>query len=110
MIKVSIMYPYGDKSSFDIDYYCDKHIPMVEKYFGATCQGITVDEGIMDEGTHQLPAFYAMAHFYFESIEAFQDTFAPHAEKIMGDAVNYTNVEPIIQISNIKISIKKGIS
>ena len=109
MIKVSIMYPYSDKSSFNMDYYCDKHIPMVEEFFGATCQGITVDEGIIDEDTDQLPAFYAMTHFYFESIEAFQDTFAPHAEKIVGDAVNYTDIEPIIQISNIKISIKKGI-
>lgn len=106
MIKVSIMYPYSDKSSFNIDYYCDKHIPMVQKYFGATCQGVSVDEGIINENTHQLPAFHAIAHFNFESIEAFQDVMAPHAEKIMEDAPNYTNVQPVIQISNIKISIK----
>ena len=105
MIKVSIMYPYSDKSNFNIDYYCDKHIPMVQKYFGGTCQGVSVDEGIIDKNTNQFPAFYAMAHFYFESIKAFQDAMAPYAEKIMGDAVNYTDVEPVIQISNIKITL-----
>ena len=109
MIKVSIMYPYSGKSSFNMDYYCDKHIPMVEEFFGTTCQGITVDEGIIDEDTDQLPAFYAMTHFYFESVEIFHNTFSPYAGKIMSDAVNYTDIEPIIQISNIIISTKKGI-
>jgi len=35
MIKVSVMYPSGEGSKFDMAYYCNKHIPMVRQKFGA---------------------------------------------------------------------------
>jgi hypothetical protein len=31
----------------------------------------------------------------------FQGAFGPHAEEIMGDVPNFTNIEPMIQISEI---------
>jgi len=39
----------------------------------------------------------------FESVDAFKNAFGPHAEKIMGDIPNFTNTQPQIQISEIKI-------
>ena len=50
------------------------------------------------------PSFVAMAHFTFESVEAFQAAFAAHAAEIMADISNYTSIEPIIQISDIKLA------
>ena len=44
-----------------------------------------------------------MGHLYCESAEAFQTAFAPHAAEIMGDIANYTDIEPTIQISDVKI-------
>jgi len=44
-----------------------------------------------------------MGHIYCESAEAFQAAFAPHAQGIMGDIPNYTDIEPTIQISEVKI-------
>jgi uncharacterized protein (TIGR02118 family) len=49
------------------------------------------------------PGFVAMGHLYFDSAEAFQTAFGPHAQAIMADVPNYTDIEPTIQISEVKI-------
>ena len=49
------------------------------------------------------PAFSAMGHLYFDSVEAFLTAFGPHAGEIMGDIPNYTNVQPTIQLSEVKL-------
>jgi len=43
-----------------------------------------------------------MCHLYFDSVEAFQTAFGPHSETIMGDIPNYTDLQPIIQVSEVK--------
>jgi hypothetical protein len=35
-------------------------------------------------------------------VEAFQNSFAPHAQEFGADIPNYTNVQPTIQISEVK--------
>jgi uncharacterized protein (TIGR02118 family) len=49
------------------------------------------------------PAFLAMGHLSFESVQAFQSAFEPHAAEITGDIPNYTNTQPTIQISEVKL-------
>jgi uncharacterized protein (TIGR02118 family) len=49
------------------------------------------------------PAYVAMGHLYFDSAEAFQTAFGPHAQTIMADIPNYTDIQPTIQISEVKI-------
>jgi uncharacterized protein (TIGR02118 family) len=49
------------------------------------------------------PGFIAMGHLYFDSIEAFQKAFGPHADVIMADIPNYTDIQPRIQFSEVKI-------
>jgi uncharacterized protein (TIGR02118 family) len=44
-----------------------------------------------------------MGHLYFESAAEFQTTFGPHAVVIMADIPNYTDIQPTIQISEVKI-------
>jgi uncharacterized protein (TIGR02118 family) len=39
-----------------------------------------------------------MVHATFESVEAFQAAFAPHAAEIQGDIPKYTDIEPVLQI------------
>ena len=103
MIKVSVLYPNGADSNFDMNYYLTKHIPMVKEKLGTACKNIAVEEGIAG-GAPGAPATYlAMAHLTFESIDAFQKAFGPHANTIMGDVPNYTNAQPTVQISEVKI-------
>lgn len=103
MIKVSVMYPNSEGATFDIDYYCNTHIPMVGELLGDALKGGTVDSGLAGGAPGEAAPFIAMGHITFESVEAFQDSFGPNAEKIMADLANFTNVQPQIQISEIKI-------
>lgn len=103
MIKVSVLYPGGEFTKFDMDYYCNSHIPMVKQKLGAACKSVAVEQGLGGGAPGAPPTYAAMGHLYFDSVAEFQAAFGPHAEAIMADIPNYTNIQPIIQISDVKI-------
>ena len=103
MIKVSVLYPNRPGAKFDMTYYCEKHIPMVQQKLGAACKRVAVEQGTAGMAPGSPPAFIAMGHLYCDSVAAFQTAFAPHAQTIMADIANYTDIEPTIQISDVKI-------
>jgi uncharacterized protein (TIGR02118 family) len=101
MIKVSVFYENTEGKKFDMAYYCNKHIPMIKEKLGIACKRVEVDEGLGGAQPGSKPAFVAVAHLLFDSVETFQNTFGPHAAIIMGDVPNYTDIQPIVQISNV---------
>jgi uncharacterized protein (TIGR02118 family) len=103
VIKVSVLYPNRPGAKFDMKYYCEKHIPMVQQKLGSACKRVCVEHGIAGMTPDAPAAFVAMGHLYCDSVEAFQAAFAPHVQEIMGDIPNYTDIEPTIQISEVKI-------
>lgn len=103
MIKVSVLYPAADKARFDMDYYCRSHMPMVQSKLGSACKQIAVEQGVSGGAPGSAPTYVAMGHLYFDSLQAFQDSFPPHAEGFMADIPNYTDIQPVIQISEVKI-------
>ena len=103
MIKVSVFYPYKDGVAFDIDYYVNRHAPMVRDRLGAACKGVAVEQGLAGATPGSHPTYVAIGHLLFESVESFQAAFAPHREQIMADIPNYTTIEPVIQISQVKL-------
>lgn len=103
MIKVSVMYPHKDGAKFDMDYYCATHMPLVRDKLGAALKSMSVDAGLGGAAPGSAPAYVAMGHLFFDSVEAFQTAFAPHADAILGDIPNYTDIDPVIQISDVKL-------
>jgi uncharacterized protein (TIGR02118 family) len=103
MIKVSVMYPNQLGTHFDMAYYCTKHIPLVRQLLGSALRNVAVEEGIGGMTPGSPAAYVALGHLYFESEAAFQKAFTPHAEQIVGDIPNYTDTQPTIQISTVKI-------
>jgi uncharacterized protein (TIGR02118 family) len=103
MIKVSVFYPNKEGSKFDLGYYLNSHIPMVQKKLGASVKGGNVDQGLSGPEPGSRATFVIMAHLLFDSVEAFQSAFGPHADSIMADIPNFTNIQPILQISEVKI-------
>jgi uncharacterized protein (TIGR02118 family) len=103
MVKVSVFYPNGQGSHFNMSYYCSQHMPMVQRLLGSPLKSIAVEEGLAGGAPGSPPAFLALGHLYFESVDAFAQAWAPHAQQIVGDVPNYTNCEPLIQISEVKI-------
>lgn len=102
MIKVSVLYPNGDDVTFDVDYYIATHIKMVKDLLGDALKEVRVETGLMDV-TGEKPPYIAMAHLTFESTEAFQAAFGPHAETLADDVPKFTNSVPLGQVNEIKI-------
>ena len=108
MIKVSVLYPYVEGGRFDMDYYCNSHLPMVKDKLGEACQGIAADQGIAGGMPGSPPTYVAAGHLFFESVEAFQSAFTPHAGEILADIPNYTDAQPLVQISRVLINAGRG--
>lgn len=102
MVRVSVLYPNAEGGRFDMDYYGATHMPLVESKLGAACRRTEIDQGVGGAAPGSAPPYVAACHLFFDSVEAFHDAFAPHAETILGDIPNYTNIEPIVQISEIR--------
>jgi len=106
MIKVSVMYPYTDGARFDHAYYRDKHMPLLKARMGDACRSYTIDKGLAGgtPGTPGTPPTYVgMCHVFCDSAKAFQTAFGPHAKEILGDIKNYTDIAPVMQISEVVV-------
>lgn len=103
MIKVSVLYPNGEGKNFDMDYYCNQHVQLVEELLGDSVKAATVEKGLGGAIPGSPATYAAMGNLYFASMDSFQNSFGPNAEKIMGDLPNFTNIEPVVQISEVMI-------
>lgn len=103
MIKVTVMYPNSPGARFDHTYYRDKHMPMVQAKMGAACKRYSIDKGISGGAPGTSATYVCMCHIYCDSVEAFQSSFGPHTAEIMGDIKNYTDLAPVIQISDVVV-------
>lgn len=101
MVKVTILYPNGDGKTFDMDYYANKHMPMVANLLGESLKGLHIDTGISGRTPDDPIPYLAIGYLYFDTLAEYQEAFAPHAEEIVSDIPNYTNTQPLIQISKI---------
>ena len=108
MIKVSIMYPYSAGARFDHAYYREKHMPMVKQRLGAACLYYTVDKGLSGGVPGTDPVYVARCDFVCTSVEAFAAARAPHAQEIKGDLANYTDIQPVMQISEVVVERSEG--
>lgn len=102
MIRVSVLYPNSPGAKFDMAYYTSKHMPMVQKKV-TTCKGIAAEKGVAGGSPGSQATYIAIGHLLFDSVEAFQSGFGPHANEILSDIPNYTNTQPVIQISEITL-------
>ncbi len=101
MIKVSVIYPNGPETKFDVDYYKNSHLPMIAESLGDALKGMEFNLGLGGRVPGELAPYVAIAHLTFDSVATFQSSFAPHAAKFAEDVPNYTNVEGELQISEI---------
>ena len=102
MIKLSIFYPNVEGKKFDKDYYINIHMPMSMKLQGSAVRSVNVDFGISGLLGKRAP-YIVICHFVYDSFQAFEAAFTPHADVLMKDIGNYTDIETIIQFSEVKI-------
>ncbi len=100
MIRVSVLYPNLPGATFDMAYYTSKHLPMVKQKTG-TCRGFAAEQGLSGAAPGSKPTYIAIGHLLFDSVEAFQSGFGPVSREILADVPNYTNTQPVVQVSEI---------
>jgi uncharacterized protein (TIGR02118 family) len=102
-IRVSVLYPNEEGKHFDVEYYRDSHMVMVDellKPYGMLASGI--DHGIAGGEPGQAAPFICIGWMTYSTVEEFQEAFEAHAETLFADVPNFTDIPPIIQISEIK--------
>ena len=100
MIKVSVLYPNETGKKFDMDYYANKHIPMVQRLMGSFgLVRVELEKGISSADPSQPAPFVALGHLYFDTTDQVHEGFKTHGGEIMGDIKNYTDIQPTFQIS-----------
>jgi len=101
LIKVSIMYPYAEGKTFNMDYYETKHMPMVAGYLGENLIKYTIEKGVSSGIPSQPLPFMAIGIFYVKSLSDYQAAVGPHRDAIRADFPNYTNISPVILVSEV---------
>jgi uncharacterized protein (TIGR02118 family) len=104
MIRVAFLYPNKPGSRFNADYYIDVHMPLAIRLLTPAMKGVSAEIGVSAAMPDQPPPYAAIATFDFESVQAFTEAVKPHSKDLQGDISNYTDVEPVVQISEIRIS------
>ena len=102
MIKVTALYPNEPGKRFEIDYFMNKHMPMVHQRLdpmGLVRSEVEKGIGSMEPGA---PApFVLIANLIFNSMEELHDAFTEHTAEMMGDMPNFTDIQPQFQIGEI---------
>lgn len=102
MFKVTILYPNGDDKTFDMDYYERKHMPMVAGFLGNNLKFYEIDKGLSGRAPTDKVPFLAVGYFYISDVAEYNKAIAQNRDTVIGDFKNYTNIQPIVLISEIK--------
>jgi uncharacterized protein (TIGR02118 family) len=105
MIRLTVFYPNIEGKKFDKDYYINTHMPLSLKLQGAAVKHVSVEFGLSGGLPDTPPPYIAICSFLYDSFEAFQNAFMPHAGTLMKDILNYTDIETIIQFSEVKMDL-----
>lgn len=100
MIRVAVLYPRSEGKRFDLDYYQHKHMPLVKERLAPL--KVEIDLGLPNHLGEPSP-YIAIGYMTFESIEQLVVGFAVAAAELMADIPNYTDIEPVTQLSEVVV-------
>ena len=101
LTKVSIMYPFAEGKTFNMEYYKAKHMPMVAGFLGSNLVKYTIEKGVASGIPNQPLPYMAIGTFYVKSLSDYQAAIGPNRDAIRADFANYTNITPVILISEV---------
>jgi uncharacterized protein (TIGR02118 family) len=102
MIRLVALYPNKAGARFDLKYYTETHMKLVEeklKPFGLL--RIEVDKGVSGLNADAPAPFVVVGMVTFNSLEDCRKGMAAHGEELLADIPNYTDIEPQIQINEV---------
>ena len=105
MIRLTILYPDIEGKKFDKEYYLNTHMPLSLELQGSAVKHVSVEFGFSGGAPGSQAPYVAICNFLYDSFEAFQNAFMPHAEILTKDILNYTDIETVIQFSEVKMDL-----
>jgi uncharacterized protein (TIGR02118 family) len=102
LFKVAILYPNGDDKTFDMEYYEKKHMPMVAGILGKNLKFYEIDKGLSGRTPGDKAPYVAVGYFYISNVAEYGKAIAQNRDAVVGDFKNYTNIQPVVNISEIK--------
>ena len=101
LIKVSVMYPFAEGKTFNMEYYETRHMPMVAGFLGSNLVKYTIEKGVASGIPNQPLPYMAIGTFYVKNLDDYQAAIGPNRDAIRAEFVNYTNVVPVILVSEV---------
>ncbi|MBC9933102.1 EthD family reductase [Chitinophaga qingshengii] len=101
LIKISVMYPYAEGKTFNMEYYETRHMPMMAGFIGSNLVKYTIEKGLSGRAPEDPLPFMAIGVFYVKSLSEYRAAVAPHINEILADIVKYTNATPTIFVSEV---------
>lgn len=98
-VSVQVIYPVVEGTTFDYDYYVDKHMKLVDETMGPHIQSTVVTRGLAG-GPEAPPGFFAVATFVFRDDAAMKAALA-NSGPLSEDLANFTNTEPKFLIGEV---------
>jgi hypothetical protein len=71
LIKVSVMYPFAEGKTFNMEYYETKHMPMVAAFLGSNLVKYTIEKGLASGIPNQSLPYMAIGTFYVKSLSEY---------------------------------------
>jgi len=102
LFKVTIMYPGGKDKTFDMDYYEKSHMPMMAGILGKNLKFYEIDKGISGRTPNDEPPYVAVGYFYCYNVAEYGQAIAKNRDTVLNDIKKYTNIQPVILISEIR--------
>jgi uncharacterized protein (TIGR02118 family) len=95
MISVLSLYTKSDDTTFDMDYFASKHMPMFVGFLGDACKAW----GVIAPSSE----YHAVAWLMLDSQDALDAAFAANGTEIIGDVANYTNARAKLIIGDVVV-------
>ena len=102
MIRVTVSYSNEQDKKFDWGYYTNTHLPLLHEHLDSRgLVRLEMDKGISAPDPTEPPPFIAVAHLFSNTVAEVHDAFKAVGRPVMGDIPNYTDIKPVIQISEV---------
>jgi uncharacterized protein (TIGR02118 family) len=109
MIKLTVLYPNTENSHFDMDYYLQKHTPLVKQRL--TPLGlvkIELSAGVAGMAPGATASYAMIGNLCFNSMEDLQNSLATHGAELTADIANFTNIQAEMLITQAVEPIEKS--
>jgi len=105
MYCLTVTYPKTEGSTFDHDYYVQKHIPLCAELFGPHGFRGTVLRSNQGAAPGGDDLTYTSVDILFDSQADLQAALQAGAAAVGADVPNYTNVKPTMTFSEVQVSL-----